>query len=289
VAEVECVWPLTATLGEGPVWVERDAALWFVDIKGLKIHRFEPASGATRSWDAPDQPGFLLPAAGGGFVAGLKSGLHRFDPESGAFSFLMDPEPQLPGNRMNDASVAPDGTLWFGSMDDGEEADSGAFYRLGADGSAEPRGGECCITNGPAFSPDGRIFYHTDTIAGTIWAADVAEDGTLSNRRPFAEVDPVDGHPDGSTVDSEGCLWIGLWGGWRARRYAPDGSILTEVRLPAANVTKIAFGGPDLRTAFATTARKGLDDAALADQPLAGGLFAFDPGVTGLATPQFAG
>jgi sugar lactone lactonase YvrE len=195
---------------------------------------------------------------------------------------MLAPEADRPGNRLNDASVGPDGGLWFGSMHDAEEEDSGAFYRLDREGRAVRLIDGIRITNGPVLSPDGRIFYHTDTVAGTIHAADVAEDGSLSNRRVFARIDPADGHPDGTIIDSEGCLWIGLWGGWRARRYAPDGSIDTEVRLPASNITKVAFGGPDLRTAYATSARAGLDDAARAAQPLAGGLFAFRVDVPGL-------
>ena len=286
--KVRCVWPLQAELGEGPVWVARDAALWFTDIKGRKVHRFDPATGERRSWETPEQCGFVLPAAGGGFILGLQSGLHRFDPDTGNVGLLHAPEPHLPGNRLNDASVAPDGRLWFGSMDDSQREPSGAFYRLDAGGSAVKVGGECCITNGPALSPDGRIFYHTDTLAQTIYAADVSADGSLSNRRIFATVDPKDGHPDGNSVDSEGYLWVCLWGGWCARRYAPDGSLVTEVRLPAAQITKIALGGPDLRTAYATSARVGLDEDALAAQPLAGGLFAFEVDIPGLPSPEIS-
>lgn len=284
--EPECIWPLQATLGEGPVWVARDSALWFTDIKQRRIHRFDPASGAGRSWEAPEQPGFILPAGGGRFVAGLKTGLHLFDPASGRFDLLVDPEPDLPDNRLNDATVAPDGRLWFGTMDDAEEACSGAVYRLDADGRTVRVGGECCITNGPAISPDGGTLYHSDTLGRTIDAFDIAGDGGLANRRRIATIDEADGHPDGPTVDSEGCIWTGLWGGWRARRYSPAGEILAEVRLPAANVTKIALGGPDLRTAFVTTARKGLGEAELAAQPLAGGLFSFEVDIPGMLPPE---
>jgi xylono-1,5-lactonase len=286
--EPVCIWPLGAELGEGPVWSTRDDALWFVNIYGRAIHRFDPATGGQYSWPAPDLASFILPAADRGFIVGMPSGLHRFDPESGGFAFLLEVEGDLPSNRLNDASVGPDGALWFGSMDDAHRQMTGTFYRLDASGRAVKLIGDCGITNGPAVSPDGRIFYHTDTVQRTVYAADLAEDGTLSNRRTFAIVDEADGAPDGSVVDSEGCLWVGLWGGWRARRYAPDGSILAEVRLPASNVTKLAFGGPDLKTAFVTTARMGVDEAALAGQPLAGGLFAFDVDVPGLPSPEIS-
>lgn len=277
------VWPLRAMLGEGPVWDKDAQHLWFVDIERHRIHRFDPADGATRSWDTPEFPSFIFSAGGGSMLVGLQSGLNRFDPETGAFTLLLAPEPERTGNRLNDAGVGPDGTLWFGSMNlDHRQPPSGAFYRLDAAGKAMRLIDQCGITNGPALSPDGRIFYHTDTVQSTIFAADVAEDGSLSNRRVFAKVDLADGAPDGTIVDSEGCLWVGLWGGWRARRYAPDGSIVREVHFPVANITKLALGGPELKTAYVTTARSGLDEAALADQPQAGDLFAFEVDVPGL-------
>jgi sugar lactone lactonase YvrE len=121
------VWPIAAELGEGPVWVERDRALWFVDIKRQQIHRYDPADGAKRSWPAPEQVGFVFPAERGGFVAGLQSGLHHFDEATGAFELIVAVESGLPTNRLNDGVVDPEGRLWFGTMDNGERAKSGAF------------------------------------------------------------------------------------------------------------------------------------------------------------------
>ncbi|MFN3387765.1 MAG: SMP-30/gluconolactonase/LRE family protein [Allosphingosinicella sp.] len=286
--EPRSVWGLAAELGEGPVWVARDRALWFVDIKGPRIHRYDPATGGRRSWKAPEPIGFLLPARSGGFVAGLRSGLHRFDPESGGFDPLALVEEDLPGNRLNDGVVDPAGRLWFGTMDNAEEAKSGAFYRF-ADGAVSRAGiDRICITNGPAVSPDGRILYFVDTLAGTIRAADIAEDGTLGPPRAFVTIDSRDGHPDGPTVDAEGCVWIGLYAGWQARRYSPQGELLASVRFPVANVTKLAFGGDDMRTVWATTARQFLTPAALEKQPEAGNLFAFRADVPGLASHLIA-
>jgi D-xylonolactonase len=280
--QVIAVWPLGATLGEGPVWVERDAALWFVDIKAPAIHRFDPANGAAQSWSAPAQVGWVLPAQDGSFIAGLQSGVHRFDSATGAFTPLATPEAGLPGNRLNDATVAPDGAIWFGSMDDAEEAVTGRFYRMNAAGCADTGITPVCITNGPAFSPDGGTLYHVDTLGRQIWASQV-EDGRVTATTLFTQIEDGAGYPDGPVVDAQGNVWIGLFAGWGVRCYAPDGTLLRYVRLPVANVTKIAFGGPDLRTAYATTAAKGLSEAELAEQPLAGALFAFDAGVAGMA------
>jgi sugar lactone lactonase YvrE len=275
------VWSLGATLGEGPVWVERDRALWFVDIKKKHIHRFDPASGDQRSFDAPEYVGFALPAAGGGFVAGLQSGLAHFDESTGDFRRIAEVEPDLPANRLNDGIVDHSGRLWFGTMDNNEEAETGAIYRLKDDGSVVRVGGECCITNGPGVSPDGRTLYHIDTLRGLVFACTISDDGSLSDRRLFCEIPNSEGYPDGPTVDSEGCVWIGLFFGWSARRYSPRGKLIDTVRFPVSNITKIAFGGPDLRTAYATTARQGLRPDQLAEQPLAGNLFAFEVETSG--------
>jgi sugar lactone lactonase YvrE len=271
-----------AILGEGPVWF--GGALWFVDIKAPAIFRFDPATDALDRWSAPAQVGWVLPAADGTIVAGLQTGLHRFDPATGGFALLTMVEPERPGNRLNDACVDPAGRLWFGSMDDAESAPSGAIYRAAADGLVRVIDG-IVITNGPAVSPDGATLYHHDTLGGLVFASDLAANGSIANTRIFASIDPADGYPDGPTVDAEGCVWIGLYAGWGVRRYAPDGRLLGSVPFPVANITKIAFGGPGLATAYATTARKGLTPAMLAQQPHAGDLFAFDPGVPGLPCP----
>ena len=272
-----------AELGEGPVWVARESALWFLDIKGRRAHRFEPATGEHRHWVAPEQPGFLAPLRGGGFIVGLKSGLHRFDPRACEFVPLAPVEPHLPANRLNDGCVSPEGALWFGSMHDPEAEPSGVLYRLDAGGRCVALDRGYVITNGPAFSPDGRVFYHTDTFNRTVYAFDRPHPDTLGGKRVFVRIEADAGWPDGTAVDREGCVWVALWGGWGVRRYSPAGELLATVRLPCANVTKIAFGGADLRTAYVTTAWKGLTREERAAQPLAGDLFSFEAPVPGPA------
>ena len=287
-SEPEVVWELGAQLGEGPVWVDRDSALWFTDIKGPTVYRLDPASGERRSWNAPEPVGFVLPAAGGGFVAGLKSGLHRFLESTGSFELIEQVDATHPNNRLNDGAVDPAGRVWFGTMDNEEKAPSGSFYRFAA-GRLVPAGPSgIVITNGPAISPDGRTLYLVDTLAGTINAADLSEVGELGEVRPFVRIAPEDGHPDGPTVDGEGCVWIGLYGGWEARRYSPAGELIGRVRFPVANITKLAFGGPERRTVYATTARQFLGADELARQPQAGHLFSFDVDVPGVACPLVA-
>ncbi|MFN3582636.1 SMP-30/gluconolactonase/LRE family protein [Phenylobacterium sp.] len=285
--EPECVLRADAELGEGPVWLAEDDAVWFVDIKGKRIHRYEPVTGAAWSWAAPDQVGFIVPVRGGGWIAGLKTGLHRFDPRSGRFDLMATIEDPKLDNRLNDGFVDEKGRLWFGSMHDGEKNLTGALYRLDGAGLKRCDTGYC-ITNGPAMSPDGRTLYHTDTLLKTIYAFDVAANGELSNRRVFVRIEEGGGYPDGPAVDVEGCLWTGLFAGRHVRRYSPKGELIGKVEFPVANITKIAFGGDDLKTMYATTAWKGLSAKEREAQPLAGGLFRFEVDTPGLPQHQFA-
>ena len=284
----EAVCPVGAELGEGPVWNAADRALWFVDIKAPSIHRFDPAADALRSWPAPEPVGWVLPAARGGMIAGLKSGLHHFDPVTGGFALIAAVEADRPRNRLNDAATDPEGRIWFGTMDDSEQGPSGEFYCFDR-GRVSPIGlPRVRITNGPALSPDGRTLYTVDTVAQTLHASHVGDDGSLHSTRIFARIGEGEGFPDGPTVDSEGCVWIALFFGWSARRYSPKGELLETVRFPVANVTKLAFGGPDLRTVYATTAKLHLKPDALERQPEAGHLFAFRSDVPGVPVTPVA-
>ena len=239
-----------AELGEGPVWVGRDQALWFVDIKAPCVHRFRPGEKRLDSWPAPGQVGWVLPSANGDFLAGLADGVHRFDPAHGRFDPYRTVEADLAGNRLNDATTDPSGRIWFGSMDNDEVNPSGRFYRL-ADGLVHDAGlPPVTITNGPAVSPDGETLYTVDTLGRTIDCYSIGADGAVTGKRRFLSVDPALGYPDGISTDAEGGLWVGFFGGWAARRYAADGAVTHEVRFPVANITKIALGGPDGRNAF---------------------------------------
>jgi sugar lactone lactonase YvrE len=279
-AQVQCIWPLGAELGEGVLCRPGDQAVWFVDIKAPAIHRFDPATGKQASWPTPGQVGFIVPVRSGGFVCGLQNGLYRFEPGSGAFERLAPVEADRPGNRINDGFVDPSGRLWFGTMDDNETDVCGTLYSWDGQGAPCARDTGYAITNGPALSPDGRTLYHTDSAARTVYAFDLDPDGAISGKRVFAEIS--DAHPDGMAVDAEGCVWVCLFGGWRIERFAPDGRVVGSVRFPCANITKLAFGGVDGRTAYVTTAKLHLPPDDRARQPLAGGLFAFAVDTPGL-------
>jgi len=281
----EPVWRLDALLGEGPVWLPEEQALRFVDIKRGLLHRFEPASGACETLAVGGSPSFIVPADDGSLLVGSVHGLHRLGADSLGEPLATIPQPAH--NRTNDATVDAAGRLWFGTMDDSEEQPTGkiwCFHR----GALIEAGGAAVVTNGPAVCSGDRFLYRVDSGARTIWRHPLEGPGLLGAGEVFVQLGEDEGFPDGIVVDAEDCLWVALWDGWGVRRYASDGTLMCHIAFPCARVTKLAFGGPDLRTAYVTTARVGLDEQSLAAQPLAGSLFAFAAPAAGRPLPAVA-
>ncbi|MGZ8281394.1 MAG: SMP-30/gluconolactonase/LRE family protein [Allosphingosinicella sp.] len=275
-----------AVLGEGPVWVASAQQLWWVDIPERRIFRWSEAEGLTTL-----EPGLhvcsLAPRAGGGFIGAGYDGFLEITEDR--ITGIGNPEADLASNRFNDGKVDRAGRFWAGTMDRHEREASGSLYRLDPDLSWTRIDSGYRVTNGPAFSLDGRTMYHTDSALQTVYAFDLADDGSASNRRVFARFGKGDGYPDGMTVDADDCLWIAFWDGWRVRRLSPAGERLAELGVPVQRPTSCAFGGPELDRLFITSASRGLTADQLSTQPLAGGLFMTRPGVAGVAEPLFAG
>lgn len=280
--EPRVVWQLDSLLGEGPVWLADQGLLAFVDIKGGAIFRYDPASGKGTRQAVGGMPSFILPASDGGLVVGSRSGLYRLGEEGLDEPFLTLPQPAH--NRTNDATVGPDGRLWLGTMDDQEQEPTGALWCLDR-GVLRQSPVRAVVTNGPAVSADGRWLYHVDSGERTVWRFALGSDGMPVRGEVFLKLAEDEGYPDGVILDAEDCLWVALWDGWGVRRYAPDGTLLLHVAFPCARVTKVALGGPDLATAYVTTARVGLSQEELERQPLAGSLFAFDAPAPGRPVP----
>mgnify|MGYP001360597216 CR=1 FL=1 len=280
VDEVVSVWPLQAQLGEGPVWSEAERSFYFVDILRYALCRYRPEDGDTRIWNVPKRPTFLIPTHDGDLFCGMEDGLYLFDQTDEELRPIMPVEKEQARTRLNDGHIDQKGRLWFGTMDDKEELPLGSLYSLEDSLALRQHHGGYTISNGPVMSQDGRTLYHCESAQGVIYAFNVLMDGTLGERRLFARID--DGAPDGLAMDSQGTVWVGVWGGYRLERFRPDGARLEPVHIPAANVTKAAFGGDDLRTLFVTTARKGLSDEELEKEPLNGAVFCLRVDVPGL-------
>lgn len=272
-------------LGEGPVWSVRRGKLFWVDILAPALRSLDPASGAVSTWDMPEKIGWAIECSGDdGFIIGLKSGFARLDIETMQIERIGDPEPDRPHNRLNDAKVDRAGRIWAGTMDDREVEAVGALYRLDPGLTWTRHDAGYGVTNGPTFSPDGTIVYHTDSLGRTVFAFDLTDQGSLINKRPFLRFETSWGYPDGMCTDADGGIWIAHWGGGRVSRFSPDGRLDRSIALPASQVTSCAFGGARFDRMFVTSAAVGVES-----EPLAGALFEVESGTRGFAPTLFAG
>lgn len=287
---VECVLPWSASLAEGPFWSVAEQKLYWVDILAPAVHRFDPSSGTNESCQLSRLVSSVIQCRDGGLIVTTTDGVETLDFPTRHLTRRVDPEAMQPENRFNDAKCDPAGRLWAGTMSLDATRKTGALYRIDPDDSWKRMDHPFTVANGLDWSPDGRVFYFTDSSAGTIYAYDFdLASGAIGKRRVFARIDPGDGRPDGLTVDAEGCLWSTLWDGWCIRRFDPQGRVMRDLRVPVPRPTSVAFGGADLRTLFITSARVRVPARILAEAPLSGGIFAVDAGVSGRAPNLFGG
>ncbi|MEU3183310.1 SMP-30/gluconolactonase/LRE family protein [Streptomyces sp. NPDC006923] len=270
----------SARLGEGPTWDAASGRLIWVDILSSRVHTYDPSDGGRTVLVTGQHVGAAKPRAGGGLVVNLRDGIGVYD-AAGTFSWLLhDP---VPGRRGNDAAVAPDGSLWAGSMRYDEAPGGGTLIRVAPDGSAA-EALTVTVGNGTGWSPDGRTMYYIDSPTGRIDRFHMEGD-RITGRRALATVEPGAGVPDGLTVDADGCVWAALWDGGQIRRYTPEGALDRTVELPVRRPTSCAFGGPGLRDLYITTARTGIERP----HPLSGSLLVLPDAGQGLPATAFGG
>jgi sugar lactone lactonase YvrE len=300
ISNPELVLDAHADLGEGPAWDDHPGCLYWVDIHAGHLHIFDPSDKSDFQFNVGEPLGCLAPTRSGGVILGLRSGfallpspLSKFE-ESGegpgeGLRPLLNPEPHLPDNRFNDGKCDPAGRFLAGSMDDSELEASGSLYSLSPDGSVKTLLTGCRISNGLTWSPDYLTFYYIDTPTRTVMAYDYnLAAGEIAAPRQAVSVPPKMGWPDGMTSDSEGMLWVAMWGGAQLTRWDPaTGRLLANLSMPAFNVSSCAFGGPDLTDLYVTSARKGMNAKQLAKYPLSGGLFRIRTSIQGMPTFEF--
>lgn len=265
-----------SVLGEGPVWDACRQCLWWVDIEPGLVHRYMPSTGQYRMLPAGDRCSSLVLCTSGNLMLTLKDGFAELDPVSGAKSYLARVEADLPENRFNDGKCDPAGRFWAGTMDyRNGVTGAGKLYMLNHDRSVEARLSGITCSNGMAWSADHTVFYYIDTPSREVAAYryDRAT-GNIYDKRVAVHIPADQGLPDGMTIDSEGMLWVALWGGSAVARYDPySGKRMAVIELPVSNVTSCTFGGEHLEDLYITTARSGLSAHELSQQPLAGAVF----------------
>lgn len=291
-------------VGEGPFWDEIEAQLWWVDISGRRLHRWQPATNERRDWTLDDLPSaVVVREKGKGLLLAMRDGLYAMDPEAGTLSLFVRHEPDRPDNRTNEAKCAPDGSFWVGTMQNNLHLDgtakpmtdsTGALYRVRHDGGVTREVDGVGLSNTLAWTDGGKTLLFADTGTNVIRAFAVGPDGRLGEARVFNDGTdddgrPLPGHCDGSAIDEAGYLWNARFAGGCLIRFRPDGSIDRKIDLPVTNPTSCCFGGPDLATLYVTSARHGLDADALARNPEEGALLAIAAGVRGTPSVKFAG
>ena len=285
---VEVVSRVGALLGEGPIWDARAECLWWVDIIGKALHRFEPgpeAANRETRWTLDCEPGAVAPCTrpGDGVMLVTPEGYLRFHPGSGQKALLAEVERDIAATRMNDGKCDSQGRFWAGTMAHDESAGAGGFYVLDEGDGVRQVLRDVGISNGLGWSPDDALMYYIDSQTRAVDVFDFdADAGSLANRRHLVEVPEPEGIPDGLCVDRDGFVWVALWSGSAVHRYSPDGRLDTKIELPVTHPTSVAFGGRDLQDLYITTARCALTDAQISEQPDAGALFRCQPGAVGL-------
>lgn len=276
-------------IGEGPVWDVAEQALYFIDILGRKVLRLDPASGVTRTWDVPDTIGSMALRTGGGAVVALANGVHTLDLDSGTCAMLATSADLNEMVQLADGKVDRRGRFIVGSSDRAMKDARGKLYALGAEPVLREIDNDIFLSNGPCWSPDDTILYHSDSIRNTVYAYDYdPETGTAANRRAWASTEELGGIPDGATIDADGCMWMAICEGGKVVQFRPDGALERVIEMPVKCPASVMFGGAGLDQLYVTS----LSPAFLGreEAPLDGCTFVIEGlGVRGLPEPRYAG
>lgn len=277
-------------LGEGPVWDAANHTILWVDIMGCAIHELNMKSNALRSISTPSMIGSFALCTDGNILAAMQDGFIFIDRITGAVSPLSDPEAAFPDNRFNDGKTDPAGRFWAGSMSLSGEKGTGNLYMVDQQLNVKKQIENVSISNGLCWSLDQRSFYYIDTPTMEVVCYDYDnQTGEITNKTTVITIPAKEGYPDGMTIDSEGMLWIAHWEGWQVARWDPStGNKIDSIHLPVSLVTSICFGGENMDDMFITSARVGLTDEQLAEEPLAGSSFIISKtGFKGFTFPAF--
>lgn len=278
-----------ATLGEGALWDHHNKVLYWVDIEKGRLYLYDPSKDKNREFDLGQRVGTVVPVNTGGVLVALQDGIYHFNPGTGEKQKMVHPENDIPGNRYNDGKCDPAGRFWVGSMGLKAQKHAAALYRIDPGFSWKKMIDKVTISNGIVWSIDQTQMYFIDTPTGKVMAYDYDnQTGNISNPRVAIEVPAQLGHPDGSTLDAEGKLWIAMFRGYAVTRWDPEtGKLMERIEIPAPNVTSCAFGDTNLKTLYITTARAGMSEEQLQVYPHSGGLFKVKPGVKGIKANYF--
>ncbi|WPP52988.1 SMP-30/gluconolactonase/LRE family protein [Catalinimonas niigatensis] len=287
--EVKRILDTKALLGEGPIWNYETQQLYWVDIEKRQLHLYTPEVNEDTFFDTGERIGTVVPIESGGALVALENGIHSMDLTDGSLTLITNPlEDSI---RFNDGKCDPVGRFWVGSMHLKGEKNAASLYMMDDQQQITQKLDSVTVSNGIIWSLDNKTMYYIDTPTRQVRAFDYdISTGELSSPSVVITVPQENGAPDGMTIDEEGMLWIGHWGGSMVGRYNPEtGELMQKIEVPALNVTACAFGGENLDKLYITTASIGMSEEQQQEYPQAGGLFVVEPGVKGVPADFYRG
>ena len=289
--QAELLLDAKAILGEGSIWHPKENKLYWIDIEGKSLHIYDPVTKQDKSFPVGARIGTVVPVEGGGALVALQNGIYEIDTNTGKLDFINNPLQDTVNIRFNDGKCDPSGRFWVGTMALNIKKNAAVLYRMDKDKTVHLILDSVTISNGLVWTADKKTMYYNDTPTGTIQGFDYNDKtGEISNRRVVVRIARGGGGPDGMTIDTDGNLWVALWGAGIVGKFNPrTGELLQKVIVPAPNVSSCAFGGKNLETLYITTARTGMNADKLKEFPLSGGLFSVKPGVKGVPAEFYKG
>ncbi|NQU84279.1 MAG: SMP-30/gluconolactonase/LRE family protein [Mariniphaga sp.] len=290
-SEIELVLDTKSALGEGAIWNHKTQKLYWINITGKTLNIYNPAVEINKELMTGQIIGTVVPSESGNVIVALQNGIYYLDVETGTKNFIVDPESDFQENRFNDGKCDPFGRLWVGTMKIDATGNNGALYKIDAKGFATKMIDKVSISNGIVWSNDHTKMFYIDTPTQKVMRYDFNnKTGEISNGKVAIEIPKDTGSPDGMTIDEDGNLWIALWGGYAVGCWNPEtGELIHKIKVPAKNVTSVAFGDSDLMTLYITTARQGMTDEELKQYPFSGGVFKIRTGTKGVPANFFKG
>ena len=287
---VECVVNSKSQLGEGPVWHNRKNLLYWVDIDGKKIHIFDPETKINKTINVSGRPGTVVATKSDDLLIAMEHGFFKLNIQNGNEELIGSVEENNSDTRFNDGKCDPVGRFWAGTLSESRKTGGATLYCMEEDYSISTKIENVTISNGITWSLDEKNMYYIDTPTHKVISYDYDKlSGNISNPKIIIESPKEYGRPDGMSIDSKGNLWIGMYRGECVTHWNPSiGKLLNKIEVPAQNITACAFGGKGLKTLFLTTAIAGTSEENMKKYPQSGGLFTFDPGVSGVPSYEFS-
>ncbi|CAH1690750.1 Bacterial transcriptional regulator family protein [Hyphomicrobiales bacterium] len=273
--DVTCALPFKAVQGESPLWVPGQDILYWVDVLAPALHIFNPRIQHNRTIPLRFIVSAVAKISETKVLLITQNGVYALNLRNNEMTFLVDPEPETPTQRLNDAKVDRGGRLWVGSMAIDGTPGHGALYSVDSQLKVIQHVDGLTMPNGIGWSPDNKWMYFVDSVTCKIYRArfDLAS-GKLSERTVFMNTAPEKGRPGGLTVDSNGSIWVAMYDGWCIDRFSPDGTLEESIAVPVPRPTSCIFGGPDMDILYVTSARIRLSAERISEGPWSGSVLA---------------